>query len=165
MGRKTNNPPKTIESTTPKIKPDYKALIQQFIEEKIENRYLEISEFADRNSISADYFGQLTRKDPKVWEQILTESRKRYHFASAEVDQALEKRAKQGDANAIKLFYQKMEGWGEPVSAGNITIIIPNMLVSMDQRSTEDRVIDIKGGKANVVIEEGETNLLNRDPV
>ena len=108
------------DPSIPQIKTDYPALIQQFIQEKIENKDLEIKEFADKVKVNYEYFWRLTQKDSTIWEQILNGVRKRYHATSIQVAAALEKKARLGDAKAIELWYRKMEAWGEPATTGNL---------------------------------------------
>lgn len=45
------------------------------------------------------------------WEHIKTERRKRYGVHICEIDAALLKQAKKGEARSVELAYQRFEGW------------------------------------------------------
>jgi hypothetical protein len=49
----------------------------------------------------------------QIYWKALEERRKNYAAQSAAVDYCLQKKAMSGDPAAIKLWYQKMEGWSE----------------------------------------------------
>ena len=123
---------------------DWNYYLEEFKEKKITDPDLSVREYAEANNLAYPWFLQKTKLDPKYWEYILNETRKRYHFKSIGVDDALEKKAKTGDPRAIQLWYERMEGWREQNPGGvNISFIIP---ISMIPQGKEDDVIELHAG-------------------
>jgi hypothetical protein len=56
--------------------------------------------------------------------EALTMRRKRYAASFARIDEALRKKAEEGDPTAIKLAYQRLEGWSEKQQIEQTTKIL-----------------------------------------
>lgn len=54
-----------------------------------------------------------TEEISEIEKQLLDMRRARYHIFTGRIDNALIKRAEDGDPQAIKLFYQRHEQWSE----------------------------------------------------
>ena len=124
-----------------KIDSKYKDLVKEFIELKIENPKLSVRKFSDVKKIPHQSFDNVLCKNPLIWENILSETRKRYHLKSADVDESLYQKALKGDPRAIELWYKFMEKWNpsEPHAGGTIIQIVfgPGMCSEDEQTLIE----------------------------
>ena len=127
-----------------KINSKHKEAIKKFIMVKIENPKLSVRKFCDAEGIPHQSFDHLLIKYPQIWETILSETRKRYHLKSMDVDEALYKKALKGDPRAIELWYKHHEKWlpSQEPSVTNIQIVFGPGMISEDEQS----IIEMKGG-------------------
>ena len=142
-----------------KINSKYKEVIKKFIMVKIENPKLSVRKFCDAEGIPHQSFDHLLIKYPQIWETILSETRKRYHLKSMDVDEALYKKALKGDPRAIELWYKHHEKWlpSQESAVTNIQILFAPGMMSEE----EQKVVELKReGKPEIINVPGEDLLL-----
>lgn len=67
--------------------------------------------FCGQHGIAVSDLSHVKKRFPTINEDILAARRSRYAASLAEVDQALFKKAKAGDAKAADLIYRRFESW------------------------------------------------------
>jgi hypothetical protein len=136
------------------IESKYKEAVKKFVVMKVSNPKLSVRKFCDTEGIPHQSFDHLLIKHPIIWETILSETRKRYHLKSMDVDEALYKKALKGDPRAIELWYKHHEKWlpSQESAVTNIQILFaPGMMSEEEQNIVQMKKIgptQIEGSKS-----------------
>jgi len=124
----------------------YNTEFNKFIEAKIQYPGLEIKAFCDQNQIDYHLFIQALTRNPKIAEFILNETRRRYHVVSLTIDNAIVKKAIEGDTKAQELYLKHIEKWNPQGNQPHtsITLIIPPALLPRNERENgQGAIIDV----------------------
>jgi len=125
---------------------DYNSILEEYYN-NIKNGVLTTIElFLASTGLSESqihYFlhGYLKNK-PEFWETVLNLTRSHYHSNSIQIDEALKKKCLEGDPRAIKLYYERIEGWISQISSPvtNVTLVFSDGMVSDDEKG----IIELK---------------------